>query len=206
MHARQRAGRNLQPEQARTRLPERVAASVLAENSSRKPVAARGRALRAAERHRGACGLEAWRSAAEGDLVRARPRAAAGLHGRPVRGRSGGDARRHDPPRRQSRSRQSAAAGRARHRSLGAGRLLRPQRRVSAERRARVRAQPRALFVSAVGPGRVQEFPRRAARYRHRPSGEHRIPRARGVPRGMSTARCAPFPTRSWAPTRTRRW
>ena len=159
-----------------------------------------------AERHRGARELEARRAAAEGNFVRARARAAAGLHRRPVRRRSRRDARRHDSPRRQSRSRQPAAARRARHRSLGAGRLLRPQRRVSAERRARVRAQPRALFLSAVGTGRVQEFPRRAARHRHRPSGERRVSRARRVPRGRPAARCARFPTRSSAPTRTRRW
>ena len=51
--------------------------------------------------------------------------------------------------------RQPAAAGRARHRSLGAGRLFRPGQRVSAERRARVRAQQGALRVPALGPGRL---------------------------------------------------
>ena len=107
--------------------------------------------------------LEARRAAPEGDFVCARACPAPGLHRRPLRRRSCRDARRHDSPRRQSRSRQPAAARRARHRSLCSGRLLRPQRRVSAERRARVRAKPGAVFLPAVGAGRVQEFPRRAA-------------------------------------------
>ena len=42
--------------------------------------------------------------------------------------RSRGDARRHRAARRRSEPREPAAAGRARHRSLGAGRLLRPGR------------------------------------------------------------------------------
>ena len=103
-------------------------------------------------------------------------------------------------------SRQPAAAGRARHRPLGAGRLLRPRRRVRAQRRARVLAQPRALRVPALGPARVQQLPGRAARHRHRPPGQHRVPRARGVLARRSTARRSRIPTRSSAPTRTRRW
>jgi hypothetical protein len=50
---------------------------------------------------------------------------AAGLHRRAVRRRPGRDARRDHLARRESRSCQPAAAGGARHRSLGAGRLLR---------------------------------------------------------------------------------
>ena len=45
--------------------------------------------------------------------------------GVPVRGRPGGHARRHRRARRRPREGQSAAAGGARHRSLGAGRSLR---------------------------------------------------------------------------------
>ena len=41
--------------------------------------------------------------------------------------------------------------------------------------RARVRAQWRALRLSALGPGRVRQFPRRPARHRHLPSGESGI-------------------------------
>ena len=65
---------------------------------------------------------------AEGDLVRAGARAAAGFHRRARGRRSRGDARRHRAARRRSEPRQPAAAGRARHRSLGAGRLLRRRR------------------------------------------------------------------------------
>ena len=51
--------------------------------------------------------------------------------------------------------------------------------RVPAERRARVLAQPGALRVPALGPERVPQLPRRAARHRHRPPGQPRVPRAR---------------------------
>ena len=49
------------------------------------------------------------------------------------------------------------------------------------QRRARIRAQRRALQLPEVGPGRVREFPRRAARHRHLPSGQSRISGADGV-------------------------
>ena len=113
------------------------------------------------------------------DLVRARARAAAGLHRRAGGRRSRGDARRHRAARRRPEPRQPAAAGRTGHRSLGAGRLLRPGQRVPAERRARVLAQQGALRVPALGPERLPQLPRRAARHRHRPPGEPRISRAR---------------------------
>ena len=102
-------------------------------------------------------------------------------------------------------SRQPAAAGRARHRSLGPGRLLRPAGRVSAERRARVLAQQGALRVPALGTGCLQQFPRRAARHRHRAPGEPRIPRARGDDRRARRPADGRIPTRWSAPIRTRR-
>ena len=111
--------------------------------------------------------------------VRAGARAAPGLHRRARGRRSRGDARRHRAAGRRPEPGQPAAAGRARHRSLGAGGLLRPGQRVSAERRARVLAQQGALRVPALGAGRLPQFPRRAARHRHRPPGEPRVPRAR---------------------------
>ena len=49
--------------------------------------------------------------------------------------------------------------------------------RVPHQHRARVRAQHRALRLPALGPGRVQELPRRAAGHRHLPPGEPRVPR-----------------------------
>ena len=73
---------------------------------------------------------------------------------------------------------------------------LRPQRR------ARVRAEPRALRVPALGPAGVRRPQGRPAGHRHRPPGQPRVPRARR--RVARTGR--PSRTRSSAPTRTRRW
>ena len=63
-----------------------------------------------------------------------------------------------------------------------------------AERRARVRAQPRALRVPALGPEGVPQLPRRAARHRHRPPGEPRVPRAGVVLPRRRTARRVALP------------
>ena len=60
---------------------------------------------------------------------------------------------------------------------VAAARRLRPQRR------ARVRAQPRALRVPALGPDGVRRLPGRAAQHRHLPPGEPRVPGPRGVRR-----------------------
>ena len=134
--------------------------------------------------HRGAGALGRPRHGAEGNLLRAGARAAPGLYRRAGGRRSGGHARRHRAPRRRPEPGQSAAAGRARDRSLGAGRLLRSNRRVSAECGARVFAQQRALRLPPLGSERLPQFPRRAARHRHRSSGQPRISRARrGVER-----------------------
>ncbi len=145
------------------------------------------------------------RDTREGDFVRAGARAAPGLHRRAVRRRSRRDARRHRAAGRRSEQGESAAAGRTRDRPLGAGGLLRSGERVPAERRARVLAQQGALRVSALGPERVPQFPRRAARHRHRAPGESRISRARRRVRRDDRAARSPIPTRSSAPTRTRR-
>ena len=71
---------------------------------------------------------------------------------------------------------QPAGAGRAGHRPLRDRRRLRHARRVRAQRRDRVRAQPGALPVPALGPGRVRRLQGRPARHRHRPPGQHRAP------------------------------
>ena len=47
------------------------------------------------------------------------------------------------------------------------------------QRRARVRAQQRALRVPEVGPAVAQQLPRRAAGDRHRAPGQPRVPRQR---------------------------
>ena len=78
------------------------------------------------------------------------------------------------------------------------------------QRRPRIQPQRRALRLPPLGSGRVQELPRRSPRYRDRPPGEPRIPRAGrlhlGRQRRQPPRRCRwPIPTRWSAPTRTRR-
>ena len=51
-------------------------------------------------------------------------------------------------------------------------------RAFAAQRRARVRAQPGALRVPALGTGRVSQLRGRAARHRHRAPGQPRVPGA----------------------------
>ncbi len=114
------------------------------------------------------------------DLLHARARAAAGLHRRSLRRRSRRHARWHRAARRRSEQSEPAAAGRARDRSLRAGRLLRSGQRVSAERRARVRTKQGALRVPPLGPERIQKLPGCPARHGHRSSGQPRVPRSRG--------------------------
>ena len=134
----------------------------------------------------GAADIEAvarWQAAGrarEGDLVHARARPAAGLHRRARRRRPGGDARRGGAPRRRSEEDQPRAAGRAGRRPLGAGRPLRLPRRQGAQRAHRVRAQPRALPVPALGPAGLRQLRGRAAGHGHRAPGESRVPGARG--------------------------
>jgi hypothetical protein len=68
-----------------------------------------------------------------------------------------------------TREDQPAAAGRAGHRPLGAGRRLRHAATLrSSERRARVRAQPRALRSSCAGARRRSTTSRSCRRHRHR--------------------------------------
>ena len=69
---------------------------------------------------------------------------------------------------------------RAGDRPLGAGRRVRHAPRLRPQRRARVRAQPRALRVPALGPGVARRPEGRPARHRHRPPGQPRVPGARG--------------------------
>ena len=71
-------------------------------------------------------------------------------------------------------------------------------RRVRAQRRVRVRAQPRALPVPALGPDRVQRVQGRPAGHRHRAPGQHRAPgpgrhaaRRHGLPRHRGRHRLA---------------
>ena len=74
--------------------------------------------------------------------------------------------------------------------------------RVRSQRAARISAQSGALCVPALGPDGVSEFPRGAARYRHRASGESGISGAGGLHRSNGAAR---IPTPWSAPIRTPR-
>ncbi len=98
---------------------------------------------------------------------------------------------------------QPARPGRAGDRPLGPGRRVRLAAGLPAQRRARVRAQPGALRVPALGPGRVRQLQGRAAGHRDRPPGQPRVPGAGRVRRRRSAAWRTP--TRWSAPTRTRR-
>ncbi len=113
-------------------------------------------------------------------LVHAGASVASGLHRRAGGGRFGGDARRDQAPWRRPGQNQSASARRPGDRSFGAGRCVRQRDRVCRERASRIRAQPGTLPLSAMGPALVQQFPRRAARHRNRPSGQSRISGAGG--------------------------
>ena len=73
---------------------------------------------------------------------------------------------------------QPAGPGRPGHRPLGDGRRLRQRGRLRRERPLRVRAQPGALRVPALGAGGLRQLPRGAARNRHLPPGEPGIPGA----------------------------
>ena len=71
---------------------------------------------------------------------------------------------------------QSSRAVRSGHRSLGAGRSVRHAAVAANQRRKGIRAEYRALPVSAVGPAGVQQLPGRPARDGHRAPGEPRVP------------------------------
>ena len=122
-----------------------------------------------------------WQGRRARSLVHAGARAVAGFHRRAGGCGSGGDARRDQEARRQSRQDKSAAAGRFGDRSFGAGRFVRHCGRVRGQRGAGIRAQPGALSFSALGAGRFRQFPRRAARHRNRAPGESRISGAGGL-------------------------
>ena len=110
------------------------------------------------------------------DPVHARAGHPPGLHRRAGGGRPGRDARCHGRSRRRPRPGEPARPGRPGHRPLGPGRRLRDAGGVRVQRRARIRAQRRALPAAALGPGRVPRPAGRAAGDRHRPPGQPRVP------------------------------
>ena len=85
--------------------------------------------------------------------------------------------------------------GRPGHRPLGDGRLLRHRQAPSARNvDKRVRAQPRALPLPALGLVGLQQLPRRAARHRHLPPGEPGIPGPDRVDRPRTATTTSPIP------------
>ena len=107
---------------------------------------------------------------------------------------------------RRSAEDQSAGAGRSRHRPFGHRRRIRHAQGLRAECRARISAQWRALPLPEMGPVGLRQFPRRAARHRHLPSGQSRISRPDRLDPRPRTASRSPIPTRWSAPIPTRPW
>ena len=118
--------------------------------------------------------------AVAGDRLPAGAGADAGLHGRAGDRRPGGDARRDGGAGWRRHQDQPAGAGRAGDRPFDPGRRVRGAARVPAQRRARVRAQPRALRLPALGAGGLRQLQGGAAEHRHLPPGEPRVPRPGG--------------------------
>ena len=158
--------------------PRHHAAPVHAARAPRERAPDGGRRRRDGCRRRGRRRLGGVGGAVAGDLLHARPRAAAGLHGRAGRRRSRGDEKRHARPRGRSAEDQSAPPCRARDRPLRAGGRVRDAARHLPQRRARVPAEPRALRLPALGPRRLRQLQGRPAEHRDRPPGEPRVPRA----------------------------
>ena len=163
---------------------------------AREPPPHRGRRVRDLRGDQGALCLAGESRAAARDRLHPEPRSPAGLHRRARRGRSRGHARGHDGSRRRREEDQPAAAGGAGHRPLGAGRRLRQPRGGEDQRRPRVRAQQRALQVPPLGADVVRQLQRRPAGHRHRPPGEPRVPRARGLRQRQDQHRLSGHPRR----------
>ena len=86
---------DVQPARPRSAVPGRREVAVLAENPAREPAAPRRQRVREGRRHQHARRMVGRTLAAKRNLLHAGPRPAAGLHRRPLRRRSGRDARRH---------------------------------------------------------------------------------------------------------------
>ena len=151
---------------------------------------------------RALAGWDAGRRAEQGDPVHPGPGDHAGLHRRAVRGRPGHHARGDGRHGRRPGQDQPAGPGRAGDRPLGDRRRVRHRGRLRAQRGDRVRAQPGALPVPALGADRVRRLQGGAAGHRHRAPGQHRAP----GPGDLHPRTARPIRTPASAPTRTPRW
>ena len=153
-----------------------LAPAVLAEGAAGKPGAAGKRPHRHGRRHQGGRRLARQQELGPRDRVPPGARPDAGSDRRAGGGRSRGDAAGDGRSRRRPEQDQPAVAGRSGDRPFGADRQFRHPGGLRRQRQDRVRAQRRALPLSALGPGRVRQFPPGAAGHRHLPSGQSRIP------------------------------
>ena len=97
--------------------------------------------------------------------------------------------------RRRSAEDQPAGPGRPGHRPLGDGRRIRHARRLRAQRRrCEYERNMRALRLPEMGPERLRQLPRRAARHRHLPPGQPRIPRADRLDQRRSDGETVAYP------------
>ena len=183
------------------------AAAVLDEDPAREPAAPRGRPLREGGRHRSAGPLGRQGRTRRRKSRSRRPACCCRTSPACRRRRSGGDARRHRRARRRSESAstrcsRSSSSSTTRCRSTTSGRPNAFQLNAELEFS---RNKERYAFLRW-GQNAFQQFPRRAARYRHRPPGQSRIPGARRHLDGADGGDARRIPTRWSAPTRTRRW
>ena len=174
------------------------------QDPARKSPPPRRRRQRHRRRHRVPRQLGRQGRAQPRNRLHARPRPHAGLHRRPRRRRSRRHARRHEDPRRRSRSesirsRPPSWSSTTPSRSTNSA----PPAAYDANAAPRVPAQPRALRLPQVGPDRLPQLLRRAARHGHLPPGQSRIPRPRRLHHGNRRRARSPIPTRSSAPTPT---
>ena len=184
----------------------RRAAAVLAEDPAREPAAQRGRRddPRATTSRRSRAGTRRPQPSKEIAFTPG-ARRDAGLHRRARRRRPRRDARRDGRDGRRPRADQPARAGRARDRPLGPGRRVRHARRVRRERRAASSSATRSATRSCAGArarSRASRSCRRTPGIVHQVNLEY-LARVVFVERRARTRR---IPTRSSAPTRTRRW
>ncbi len=180
--------------------------SLQPEGTAGEPAADRGRRQHHRRPHPGTGRLGRGGGAERGDPVHAGPGDHAGLHRGAVCRRPGHHARGDGRSGRGRHQDQPAGPGRDGDRPLGDRRRVRHRRRVRAQRGDRVRPQPGALPVPALGPDRVRRLQGGPAGHRHRAPGQHRAPGPGGLlPRGRRRS-CWPTRTPAWAPTPTPRW